>query len=89
MEKILLKIEHALDFVESSISSCLTIPLIVSDNKFHLVQLIPRSFNKTRIHAMKSNKAAYNKMKRYWKLILKVEMNLIIQNGKDIHVSLI
>ena len=38
---------------------------------FHLVQLISRSLNKTRIRAMKSNKAAYNKMKRYWKLILK------------------
>ena len=38
---------------------------------FHLVQLISRSLNKTRIRAMKTNKSAYNKMKRYWKLILK------------------
>ncbi len=38
---------------------------------FHLVQLISRSLNKTRIRAMKSNKNSYNKMKRYWKLILK------------------
>ena len=38
---------------------------------FHLVQLISRSLNKTRIRAMKNNKPAYNKMKRYWKLILK------------------
>ena len=38
---------------------------------FHLVQLISRSLNKTRIRAMKNNKAVYNKMKRYWKLILK------------------
>ena len=38
---------------------------------FHLVQLISRSLNKTRIRAMKNNKATYNKMKRYWKLILK------------------
>ena len=38
---------------------------------FHLVQLISRSLNKTRIRAMKNNKAAYNKIKRYWKLILK------------------
>ena len=38
---------------------------------FHLVQLISRSLNKTRIRAMKSNKNTYNKMKRYWKLILK------------------
>ena len=38
---------------------------------FHLIQLISRSLNKTRIKAMKNNKAVYNKMKRYWKLILK------------------
>ena len=40
-------------------------------DKFHLTQLISRSLNKTRIFAMKNNKSAYNKMKRYWKLILK------------------
>ena len=38
---------------------------------FHLIQLISRSLNKTRIRAMKNNKNSYNKMKRYWKLILK------------------
>ena len=38
---------------------------------FHLIQLISRSLNKTRVRAMKNNKSAYNKMKRYWKLILK------------------
>lgn len=38
---------------------------------FHLIQLISRSLNNTRIHAIKSNKNSYNKMKRYWKLILK------------------
>lgn len=38
---------------------------------FHLVQLISRSLNKTRIRTMKNNKAVYNKIKRYWKLILK------------------
>ena len=43
---------------------------IIIDN-FHLVQLISRSLNKTRIKIMKSNKSSYNKMKRYWKLILK------------------
>lgn len=43
---------------------------IVIDS-FHLVQLISCSLNKTRIRAMKKNKKAYNKMKRYWKLILK------------------
>lgn len=43
---------------------------IIIDN-FHLVQLISRALNKTRIKVMKNNKSAYNKMKRYWKLILK------------------
>lgn len=38
---------------------------------FHLIQLISRSLNKTRIKDMKNNKEVYNKMKRYWKLILK------------------
>ena len=38
---------------------------------FHLIQLISRLLNKTRIKAMKGNKTIYNKMKRYWKLILK------------------
>jgi transposase len=40
-------------------------------DKFHLVQLISRSFNKTRINIMKHDKKNYNKMKRYWKLLLK------------------
>jgi len=40
-------------------------------DKFHLVQLISRSLNKTRIKVMKTNKKDYNKLKRYWKLILK------------------
>lgn len=40
-------------------------------DKFHLVQLISRALNKTRIKAMKNNKKCYNKMKRYWRLILK------------------
>ena len=40
-------------------------------DKFHLVQLISRSLNKTRTSIMKKDKKNYNKMKRYWKLILK------------------
>lgn len=43
---------------------------IVIDS-FHLIQLISRALNKTRIRAMKKHKNSYNKMKRYWKLILK------------------
>lgn len=40
-------------------------------DKFHLVQLISKSLNKTRIMIMKKDKANYNKFKRYWKLLLK------------------
>lgn len=45
-------------------------------DKFHLTQLISRSLNKTRIMAMKKDKKHYNKMKRYWKLILKSQDEL-------------
>lgn len=48
---------------------------IVIDS-FHLIQLISRSLNKTRIKAMKANKDCYNKMKRYWRLILKARDEL-------------
>ena len=40
-------------------------------DKFHLVQLISRALNKTRINIMKKDKKNYNKLKRYWRLILK------------------
>ena len=40
-------------------------------DKFHLIQLISRSLNKTRIMIMKKDKSNYNKFKRYWKLLLK------------------
>ena len=40
-------------------------------DKFHLVQLISRSLNKTRINIMKKDKKNYNKLKRYWRLLLK------------------
>lgn len=49
--------------------------LIVID-KFHLVELISRSLNKTRIKIMKKNKENYNKLKRYWKNILKSRFEL-------------
>lgn len=45
-------------------------------DKFHLTQLISRSLNKTRIMVMKKDKKNYNKMKRYWKLILKSQEDL-------------
>ena len=45
-------------------------------DKFHLVQLISRSINKTRINIMKKDKKNYNKLKRYWKLLLKSQNDL-------------
>ena len=49
--------------------------LIVID-KFHLIELISRSLNKTRIQLMKKDKDNYNKLKRYWKNILKSRFEL-------------
>ena len=40
-------------------------------DKFHLVQLISRALNKTRINIMKKDNKHYNKLKRYWRLLLK------------------
>lgn len=40
-------------------------------DKFHLVQLVSRALNKTRIRLMKKSNANYKKLKRYWKLLLK------------------
>ncbi len=51
-------------------------------DKFHLVQLISRSLNKTRIKIMKSDKKNYNKLKRYWKLILKSKDELDFEEWK-------
>ena len=45
-------------------------------DRFHLVNLISTSLNKTRINVMKSDKKNYNKLKRYWKLILKQQDEL-------------
>lgn len=42
-------------------------------DKFHLVNLISTSLNKTRINAMKNDKKNYNKFKNYWRLLLKNE----------------
>ena len=45
-------------------------------DKFHLTELISRSLNKTRIKAMKKDTKNYNKLKRYWRLILKSRYEL-------------
>lgn len=51
-------------------------------DKFHLVQLISRALNKTRIKIMKKDKKNYNKLKRYWKLILKDRNELDFEHWK-------
>ena len=43
---------------------------------FHIVQLISRSLNKTRVQVMKKDKVNYRKMKRYGKLLLKARLEL-------------
>jgi len=45
-------------------------------DKFHLVNLISTSLNKTRINIMKHDKKNYSKLKRYWKLLLKSQDEL-------------
>lgn len=52
-------------------------------DRFHLVQLLNRSMNKTRIQVMNrfntsngEDRKKYRRMKRYWKLFLKKEANL-------------
>lgn len=44
---------------------------VIIIDKFHIIQLIGRSLNKTRVKAMKNDKVNYNKLKRYWRLLLK------------------
>lgn len=53
-------------------------------DKFHVVQLISRALNKTRIHLMKQHKRDYHKLKNYWKLLLKSEADL---NATDYYYS--
>ena len=40
-------------------------------DKFHIVQIFSRALNKTRIKIMNKDKKNYNKLKKYWKLLLK------------------
>lgn len=47
---------------------------------FHIVQLLTKSLNKTRIEVMKENKEDRNKFKKYWKLVLKSRFDL--DNGE-------
>ena len=43
---------------------------------FHIVQLLTKSLNKTRINVMNQNKDDSTKFKRYWRLILKSRFDL-------------
>jgi transposase len=43
---------------------------------FHIVQLLTKSLNKTRINVMNENKDDRNKFKNYWRLILKSRFDL-------------
>ncbi|MGX8852981.1 ISL3 family transposase [Amedibacillus sp. YH-ame10] len=52
------------------IKACFPNAQIITD-RFHIIQLVSRSLNKTRIQLMNQDKKNYNKLKRYWKLILK------------------
>ena len=49
---------------------------------FHIVQLLNKSLNKTRINVMKENKKDQNKFKRYWRFILKSRFDLDTSSWK-------
>ena len=51
-------------------------------DKFHIINLISTTLNKTRIKLMKKDKKNYNKFKRYWKLLLKSSNDLNNSNWK-------
>lgn len=54
----------------SLIKSCFPNAKIILD-RFHIIQLLSRSLNKTRVKVMNTNKTHYNKLKRYWRILLK------------------
>ena len=49
---------------------------------FHIVQLLTKSLNKTRINVMRQNKEDSTKFKRYWRLILKSRFDLDTSSWK-------
>jgi transposase len=51
-------------------------------DKFHMIQLFNRALNKTRIKIMNQNKKHYNKLKKYWKLLLKDRAKIDYTNYK-------
>ena len=51
-------------------------------DKFHIYQLFSRALNKTRIKVMNQDKKNYNKLKKYWKLLLKDQSKIDYTNYK-------
>lgn len=51
---------------------------------FHIVQLLTKSLNKTRINVMNENKDDRNKFKNYWRLILKSRFDLDMGSWKKL-----
>jgi len=54
-------------------------------DKFHIIQLFSRALNKTRIKVMNRDKRNYNKLKKYWKLLLKDNTTVDCINYKYHH----
>ena len=65
----------------SLIKECFPNAKIIIDC-FHIVQLISKSLNKTRINCMKNNKENYRKFKRYWRLFLTSRFDLDCSSWK-------
>ena len=63
------------------IRSCFPKAEIITD-RFHVIQLISRSLNRTRIKVMKEHPKMQNKLKKYWKLILKSNDDLDTENHR-------
>lgn len=65
----------------SLIKECFKNAKIIID-LFHVVQLVSKALNKTRIKAMRNDKTNYNKMKRYWRLFLTSRLDLNCSSWK-------
>ncbi len=57
------------------VKTCFPNARIITD-RFHVIQLINRSFNSVRIEVMNDNKKYYSKLKKYWKLLMMTQDDL-------------
>lgn len=64
------------------IQACFPNAKIITD-RFHVIQHLSRALSSTRIQAMKQHPKHYNKLKRYWKLLLMNERNLDLNHYKS------